>query len=148
MQLCLSDMGQTADDDLETLELLITPSAPVPATTEASHERSDEQRTESSIIAFYAAVSACADLHPDPDEDEDQGEGMDMDTAPGAGGWITSENMHEFVDENGEFRMPEGGMGGQALGAGAGVVRTADDAQFEDMEDGGEGEEGKWRRTG
>lgn len=143
MQLCLSDMQQTADEDLETLELLVTPSAPTPATTEATQERSEEQRTESSIIALYAAVSACADLHPDPDEDEEQGDAMDMDTAPGAGGWITSENMHEFVDENGEFRMP------QALGAGAGVVRTADDAQFEDgLEDGAEEDDGKWRRTG
>jgi len=47
------------------------------------------------------------------------------------------------MDENGEFRMPEGG----SLGAGAGTVRTAD--QFEDADEGDEpdGEDVKWRRT-
>lgn len=129
MQLCLSDISQTADEDLETLELLLTP---VPSTT-----ATDE---ESSAQALYAAVSACADLHPDPDSSED-GEEEDMDTAPGAGGWITSENMADFTDADGNFVMPEGG-----LGAGAGSVRTAE--QFEDAEENGaDGEESKWRRT-
>ncbi|KAH0392397.1 hypothetical protein KCU89_g13505, partial [Aureobasidium melanogenum] len=54
----------------------------------------------------------------------------------------------DFMDENGEFRMPEGGI----LGAGAGTVRSAD--QFEDADAGDEvdGEDAtdatKWRRTG
>lgn len=94
---------------------------------------------------LFAAVSNCADLHPDPDEDDDQEQ--EQEPEPGTGGWITSENIQDFMDENGEFRMPEGGI----LGAGAGTVRTAD--QFEDADAGDEvnGEDAtdatKWRRT-
>lgn len=130
MQLCLSDMSQTADEDLETLELLLTPD-----------NTSTADATEPPSQALYAAVSACADLHPDPDSSED-GEGAEEedDTAPGANVWITSENMAEFMDEEGNFTMP------RALGAGAGNVRTAE--EFEDAdEDGPDGEESKWRRT-
>lgn len=143
MQLCLSEISQTADEDLETLELLLTPSTPAPATIDGTEERSDEERTQSSAQALYAAVSACADLHPDPDEDE-EGAAPEPDQVPGAGGWITSENMNDFMDEDGNFRMPE------ALGAGAGTVRTADDAQFEDAETlaDADDEDAKWRRTG
>ena len=155
MQLCLSDIRQTADDDLETVELLITPSAPEPATSDAAEERSSAQRTQSSTHALYAAVSACADLHPDPDEDEEGVDpSLDVDAAPGAGGWITSENMHDFMDEDGNFRMPEGAgdeqSGTTVLGAGAGTRRTAEEAQFEDVME-TEGDDGddetKWRRT-
>lgn len=157
MQLCLSDMSQTADDDIETLELLVTP-APIQTTDAVTNESDDGRaRTQhSSAQALYAAVSACADLHPDPDESDDGEGGFGGDeeqTMPGAGGWITSENMHEFVDENGEFRMPAAdGVAGTSLGAGAGTVRTAD--QFgdadEDADDhgNGDGDESKWRRTG
>lgn len=142
MQLCLSEISQTADEDIETLELLLTPATPAVATVQGTEERSDEERTQSSAQALYAAVSACADLHPDPDEDE-QGMDADEDQAPGATGWITSENMGDFMDEDGNFRIPE------ALGAGAGSVRTADDAQFEDADPSGDAEdESKWRRTG
>ncbi|GAB7351022.1 hypothetical protein MBLNU459_g1511t1 [Dothideomycetes sp. NU459] len=137
MQLCLSDISQTADEDLETLELLLTPpatAAPAPSTEEGS------TAPQSPAQSLYAAVSACADLHPDPDSSED-GEGQDAeDTAPGAGGWITSDNMADFMDEDGNFVMPS------SLGAGAGSVRTAE--QFEDApEDGMDGEDSKWRRT-
>lgn len=132
MQLCLSDISQTADDDLVTVELLLQPEDPPnDSATDAAEQ-------------LYTAVSACADLHPDPDDDDDD---QEPEPEPGAGGWITADNMHEFMDENGEFRMPEGG-----LGAGAGSVRTAD--QFDDADGGdeevdGEGpsDETKWRRT-
>jgi nucleotide-sensitive chloride channel 1A len=147
MQLCLSDISQTADDDLETIEMLLTPEpSPDSDATEASEQ-------------LFNAVSACADLHPDPDEDDDQ----EQEPMPGAGGWITSDNMDQFVDENGDFRMPRG----SSLGVGAGTVRTAD--QFEDanndyddedddddddndddnhdVDNGADGEETKWRRT-
>lgn len=140
MQLCLSDISQTADEDLETLELLVTPTAPAPASAENSTERSEEQRVGGSAQALYAAVSACADLHPDPASDEEGEEAQEQ--MPGAGGWITSENMHEFMDEEGNFRVPEG------LGAGAGSVRTLEEARFEDAEgDQGADDELKWRRT-
>ncbi|THW09957.1 hypothetical protein D6D19_01951 [Aureobasidium pullulans] len=131
IQLCLSDISQTADDDLETVELLLTPDPTV-----------DGNATEAAEQLFNA-VSACADLHPDPDEDDEQ----EQEPEPGTGGWITADNMQDFMDENGEFRMPEGGT----LGAGAGSVRTAD--QFEDADAGDEvdgedtSDETKWRRT-
>ncbi|KAI5211625.1 hypothetical protein AUEXF2481DRAFT_29764 [Aureobasidium subglaciale EXF-2481] len=133
LQLCLSDMAQTADDDLETVELLLTPE-PV----------ADNDATDAAEKLF-TAVSDCADLHPDPDSDEDQDQ--EQEPEPGTGGWITSENMQDFMDENGNFQMPEIGT----LGAGAGSVRTAD--QFEDADAGDEvdGNEAtdatKWRRT-
>jgi len=83
------------------------------------------------------------------------------ETAPGATGWITSENMADFVDEEGNFRMPEGGMviggedemdgdgeegGAGSLGAGAGRRRGAD--ALVDAEDGAVEDEAKWQRTG
>jgi nucleotide-sensitive chloride channel 1A len=133
LQLCLSDIAQTADDDLETVELLLTPE---PAADSSPTEAAEK---------LFTTVSDCADLHPDPDEDDDQEQ--EQEPEPGTGGWITSENLQDFMDENGEFRMPENG----SLGAGAGTVRTAD--QFEDADDGDEvdGEDAtdatKWRRT-
>lgn len=145
MQLGLSDQSQTADDDLETLELLLTPSAPEPATTTDTTERTVADRTSSSTQALYAAVSACAEFHPDPDDDEQGADLHAPEAIPGAGGWITSENMDDFVDEDGNFRMPGGEGDSGLLGAGAGAVRTADDARFDDVDD---EDEGKWRRTG
>ncbi|KAI4732156.1 hypothetical protein E4T49_00156 [Aureobasidium sp. EXF-10728] len=132
LQLCLSDISQTADDDLETVELLLTPEPLADSDPNDAAEK------------LFTAVSDCADLHPDPDEDDQE---QEQEPEPGAGGWITSENLQDFMDENGEFRMPEGGI----LGAGAGSVRTAD--QFEDADDGDDvngedaSDETKWRRT-
>jgi len=143
-------MSQTADDDLETVELLLTPgSVSAPAATEETPGASTSQTP---IQELYAAVSACADLHPDPSSDD---EGAEQEPMPGAGGWITSENMHEFFDEEGNLRAPNGVtvLGGEednpaegGLGAGAGTIRTADD--FEDADEGAvDGDETKWRRT-
>ncbi|KAJ9640071.1 hypothetical protein H2199_006305 [Coniosporium tulheliwenetii] len=160
MQLTLSDTETTnSEDDIETLEITLIPtttstvdeavitSIPNPtasATSDATPPLEQERgATESTspIRALFTAVSACADLHPDPatgsDEEEDP-----QATMPGAGGWITSENMHEFFDEEGQF------IGGGTLGEGAGTVRGRDEentgagAAREE-----EGEETKWRRT-
>ena len=54
--------------------------------------------------ALFKAISDCQELNPDPPEDGDEVD----ETAPGATGWITSENMQDFLDENGELRVPEG----------------------------------------
>ncbi|KAF2090886.1 hypothetical protein K490DRAFT_11615, partial [Saccharata proteae CBS 121410] len=113
MQLTLSDDEYANEEDVETLEISV-----VPTTTTTSED-------ETPIKALFGAVSACADLNPDPqsdDEDEDE----DPATMPGAGGWITAENMNDFMDEEGNF------IGGGALGDGAGHVRTRED----EMEDG------------
>ncbi|PGH19691.1 hypothetical protein AJ80_03846 [Polytolypa hystricis UAMH7299] len=56
---------------------------------------------------------------------------------PGSGGWITAENMHEYFDEEGNWKGEGEGEGG-SLGPGAGSVR--------EREEEGEGET-KWRMT-
>ncbi|ORX97457.1 regulator of volume decrease after cellular swelling-domain-containing protein [Clohesyomyces aquaticus] len=130
MNLSLNDADQVNDDDeIEILELTV-----VPANAESA---------TASIKDIYSALNACADLHPDPDASDEGGEDdMVEDTAPGAGGWITAENMGDFLDADGNFV----GAGG-SLGARAGSVRP--------REEDGEGANGingteddtKWRRT-
>ena len=100
--------------------------------------------------ALFKAISDCQELNPDPPEEGD--EEFD-ETAPGATGWITSENMQDFMDENVEFKVSEGatvfgaedeGVDVSAVGEGAGRTRTAAEV---DGEDGVEGDT-KWQRTG
>lgn len=138
MQLLLNASDFTPDDDLQTLELTLVPASATP------------------IADLFAAVSACADLNPDPqDSDSEAGDGddgvvpLEAGGLPGAGGWITSDNIHEHVDADGNFT----GFGNN-LGAGAGTVRPREEEDFEDTEEGGAagesaagGEETKWRRT-
>jgi nucleotide-sensitive chloride channel 1A len=111
--------------------------------------------------SLFRAISNCQDLNPDPrlpgdedDEDDEMAGGGFDETAPGATGWITSENMAEFMDEEGNFRMPGGvtvigdegefedAEDGVAQVGGAGSVRRRDEAEEGD----GEGES-KWQRT-
>jgi len=166
MQLILSDAKNTADEDLETLEVHLTPT---PSTSDTAPEESTtiSGRTQTPAQQLYAAVSACADLHPDPSSDDDGEDGNEdggvegyESAAPGAGGWITAENMAQFMDEDGNFRMPEhvagagvadaGEIGDEGeeeglergLGMGAGRVRRAEEFADADAED-----ESKWRRT-
>ena len=159
LELNLSDQN-TADEDLEFLQLRIFPTS----ISKAASEQADDIQTNgngspSPIKALYDAISACQELNPDPNPegDEDEEGGFD-ETAPGATGWITSENMADFMDENGNFRMPEGGtvIGGEEevydgdgnaddLGAGAGKRRGADEV---DAGDGAKEDETKWQRTG
>jgi len=166
MQLILSDAKNTADEDLETLEILLTPDMSA-NTNDESAQSGINGRIQTPAQRLFAAVSACADLHPDPSsEDEDDG-GVDYENAaPGAGGWITAENMSQFMDEDGNFRVPEqvdddgavidteiGEEGPEeglerGLGMGAGRVRRAEEfADAEEVEIDGE-DEAKWRRTG
>lgn len=132
LQLNLHDTELTnSDDEMETLDLHIIPAPP-----------SDPELTPAKFL--YEAMSACADLHPDPATPDQDGE----DIAPGAGGWITSENMEDFMDEEGNFVVADIGGG---LGSGAGTVREREDEE-EGPEGGvnGHGGEGetKWQRTG
>ena len=61
---------------------------------------------------------------------------------PGSGGWITTDNVGDHFDEEGNWR----GQWLQPLGPGAGTVR---ERGGEDGVDGAEEEdELKWRRTG
>lgn len=159
LELNLSD-PDTADEDLEFLQLRITPSGILEHnTTHASAQANGDSRP-SHVQQLYDAISACQELNPDPnpdDDDEEGGMGGFDETAPGATGWITSENMADFMDENGNFRMPEGAtvIDGDAeanagaeevdgLGAGAGRRRAADEVDGEDEG----GDDSKWQRTG
>ncbi|KAK5694897.1 hypothetical protein LTR97_009488 [Elasticomyces elasticus] len=152
LQLGLSDPNTTADEDFEAITLRIIPNA------ESSVGHDDASEPNGSALTprqqLYEAISAGQELNPDADPDDEGENGFD-ETAPGATGWITSENMADFVDEDGNFRMPEGTtvLGGEehenvehanGLGPGAGTTRTAAEV---DAEDGAE-DDGKWQRTG
>lgn len=110
---------------------------------------------------LYTALTECSNLHPDPDESNSENEGPDImygddqllssgmalpPPIPGGGGWITADNVNEFFDEDGNFR-PRAVANGEALGPGAGAVRSRE----EDGEgDGGaslNGDATKWQRT-
>ena len=171
MQL-LASTEEPSSEDLEPDSLSVTmiPTAsapPAPTTTEPDPELATEDKPEQTPVqALFNALSECANLHPDPIEDgEEDDEGvsrlirsglaMPGDSSgglpppmPGSGGWITAENMHEFVDEDGNWIQDEDERAeteeGQGLGPGAGTVRGRDDDEVEgngDVED-----ETKWQR--
>ena len=175
MQLMSLANDSTEDIEPESLSITIVPTASAPPGTATETEPTDpveaeDKPEETPVQALFNALSNCSNLHPDPvdedDEDEDgsrlirSGLAMPGDTSgglpppmPGSGGWITAENMHEFVDENGDFidngdddndMSGEGSAAAQEpLGSGAGTVRTREDSAADaDGED-----ESKWQRT-
>lgn len=155
LELNLSDSNVVADEDIEHLQIRLTPFKIISSNATEPQANGDTNAAEKSF-ALYTAIGDCQELNPDPaaqgDSDEEGygGEGFD-ETAPGATGWITSENMHEFTDEDGNFKMPEGitvigdeGEEEQELGEGAGRVRGADEVDAEEGADG----DAKWQRTG
>ncbi|KAK3057405.1 hypothetical protein LTR09_001589 [Extremus antarcticus] len=146
----LSD-SETADEDVVFVQLRVIPN--ISEHRLAGHEVNSENPNAAAQVLFKA-ISDCQELNPDPpaagDSDEEGGMGgIGFDeTAPGATGWITSENMHEFVGEDGEFRLAEGTAvfgadEGEGLGEGAGRTRTAAEVNGD-----GDEVEGKWQRTG
>lgn len=138
MELSMNDTERVNDDDdIEILEITVLP---------PNYESSpNAAATAPCIQELYSAMNVCSDLHPDPaspSSDVDEGEGA----MPSAGGWITSENLGEYFDENGNF------IGGGKLGAGAGTVRPREEDEDMDGRNGHENaeeaaEETKWRRT-
>ena len=136
MNLSLNDIETVnSDEDIQILELTVLPPnyASSPDTTCIQH--------------IFQAMNTCADLHPDPDASDDEEE--EDDSAPGATGWITAENMDEYLDEEGNFRGTViGGEGeGIPLGPGAGTVRAR--GEGEEHVNGVNGVDGetKWQRT-
>ncbi|KAF1836100.1 hypothetical protein BDW02DRAFT_638186 [Decorospora gaudefroyi] len=125
MNIALNDTDSVNDEqDIHTLELTVLP----PSYT--------ENATNTCITDIFNAMNSCADLHPDPNGSDDDGDD-DEDSAPGASGWITAENMDQYMDEEGNF----GGLVvGDALGPGAGTVRVRDE--------GADGHGEKYYRTG
>ncbi|KAF2663785.1 hypothetical protein BT63DRAFT_483958 [Microthyrium microscopicum] len=126
-----------SDDDIKTLDLSLH------VTDIAQPEQqpqADGSEPPSAVKALFEALSTCADLHPDPEE---QGSDAEQEPEPGAGGWITAENMNDFMDADGNF------VGIGTLGAGAGAVHARqDDDEHENGVNGKEEtEETKWQRT-
>lgn len=157
-----------------TVSLTVIPTAaPTDASTAETPDPTNPQPTSAQLL--YTALSDCANLHPDPaspaSDDQDGGappsiifegdaeapytalngtEGGQQTALPppmpGSGGWITSENVREYFDEEGNWRGA-----GEGLGEGAGSVRRRDD-EVEEINGDGEAEERgeaetKWRRT-
>lgn len=127
------------------------------------------QADNTPVQTLFVALSTCANLHPDPpspglgdvmNDGQSLGSHIYQSTdaeggvidglpppMPGSGGWITAENMGDYFDEEGNWR-------GEALGAGAGSIRTREDVDVDGGtmgEDGGNGadeeEEAKRRRV-
>jgi nucleotide-sensitive chloride channel 1A len=160
LELNLSDSNVTPDEDIEHLQIRLTPTTIVTPTTSAGQSNGNgaSARAADPSFALYMAIGDCQELNPDPaadDDSEEEGYGEQAfdETAPGATGWITSENIHEYTDADGNFKMPEGvtvfgDEGGDdvvQLGEGAGRVRRA--GEFEDAEEGADADS-KWQKTG
>ncbi|KAF2851866.1 hypothetical protein T440DRAFT_506820 [Plenodomus tracheiphilus IPT5] len=136
MSLSLNDTANiNEEDDIQVLELTVLP---------PSYDLIPETAC---IKDIFGAMNTCADLHPDPDGSEDGDDDILDESAPGATGWITADNMDEYMDENGNFRGTV--LGGEELGPGAGTVRQREDGD-EDTNgtNGVEGHEEKYHRTG
>lgn len=162
LELNLSDSNSTADDDIESIQLRI-----IPANHPSSTNHVNGNHDTDAAYALYKAIGECQELNPDPargsvaDYHDDD---MEDETAPGATGWITSENMQDCVDDDGNFRVPphtdvvngDDHAGDEVsyndadshtddLGPGSSRTRTASEA---DIENGAEPDEAKWQRTG
>lgn len=111
----------------------------------------------SSTDRLFAALTDCANLHPDPTSDSgseaggpaiayegdghfsamnENSSGLDLPPpVPGSGGWITAENVRDFYDEDGNPRDTSSVSGyasgisrpAETLGSGAGNVRARDE---------------------
>jgi chloride channel, nucleotide-sensitive, 1A len=184
MQIIARAPENSADEEPESISLTVIPTAAAPPAAQTSSTvegdlevEAEGQASQSPVVAMFNALSACSNLHPDPvepgDEDEEGIQGSRLFQAglafpgasdgsmppamPGSGGWITAENMHEFVDEhgnwiggddNGEGEEADGEGGDEGpLGPGAGTVRERDDEEHVDGDAANDGDETKWRRT-
>ncbi|KAK3997527.1 regulator of volume decrease after cellular swelling-domain-containing protein [Cladorrhinum sp. PSN332] len=170
LQLELAEGG--SDEDFETVELTLIPSA-------SSTAAQSEGENKSEAVKLFEAISECSNLNPDPvqegDEDEEDedggriifegdhqpyeaiegfsgvfagaGDGGLPPAMPGSGGWITAENVHEFFDADGNWiggGEDEGEISGE-LGEGAGAVHARDEEG--EGANGHEGEEGESKRV-
>jgi chloride channel, nucleotide-sensitive, 1A len=123
-----------SDDDIQTVDLTIIPSD----VTYPAPEDSETATPQSPASLLFEALSACANLHPDPESPGSE----DEQAAPGAGGWITAENMSDFLDADGNF------IGVNALGPGAGVVHAREEDSEQEVVNGAdEPDDTKWHRT-
>lgn len=150
------------DEEPESISLTIIP--PVAQQDADGTPPSNEEEKQASAVALFTALSNCSNLHPDPVE-EDEADLQDSalfqagmiapgsasgglpPPMPGSGGWITAENMSEYIDEDGNWIGGEEGEE-EHLGPGAGSVRSREEERgLEEEGDGGEGDNTKWQRT-
>ncbi|KAH8423555.1 Voldacs domain-containing protein [Aspergillus melleus] len=164
MQIATPGPATQEDDEEESMVMTLVPPTDADSATEP---QSDDKPEETPTQALYAAVSACANLHPDPMEEDEEEEGDDSlfqsglvsmgsgngglpPPMDGSSGWITADNMHEYFDEDGNW-IAGGEEPTLPLGPGAGTIRTRDeenDGQEGDNHGEGQGDdETKWRRT-
>lgn len=144
-----------------------------PTEEHTANNEDDNKPAQTPAEALFSALSACSNLHPDPalqgeegDDEEDTGDqsqnfegsvlfqngliapgsnnGGLPPAMPGSGGWITAENVHEYFDEEGNWKGDEE-QSGEDLGPGAGTVRPREGDEAEGNENGED--ETKWRRT-
>lgn len=149
------------DQDESTVEVLLVPNTPTASSDPGETPVNGDGAPDSSppnkakVQEIYEALCHCAELHPDPSEDEDgQGEGGilgggDPMAALSSGGWITSENAHEFEGSFPDVDIGDAGAESEGvvlLGPGAGSRRARDEAE-ESVPVNGD-DETKWQRTG
>ena len=158
IQLELSDRPDSNDDDsFDFVEVTLFPSAPSAEDTTATIAPSDIK-----AIFEAVANCSNLHPNPSSDADEEMDEdgaadrivfegsvgydgisglpGVQRGTAdgglpppfPGSGGWITAENVSEYFDEDGNYIGGGAGGDAEALGEGAGRVRTRDEADGEE----------------
>ena len=123
-----------SDDEIQTVDLTIIPSD-VSYPTAEEITSSSESPSPGSLL--FDALSACANLHPDPASPGSDGE---PEIAPGTGGWITAENMSDFLDADGNF------VGISSLGPGAGVIHAREE-ETEEVNGADETKDTKWQRS-
>ena len=164
MQLISSTPSESQEDEEpESISLtIVPPGAQQPETTAVPLASASEEETQTPTTALFTALSNCSNLHPDPIEQEDSdlqdsalyqagmiapgsASGGLPPPIPGSGGWITAENMSEYIDEDGNWIGAEEHEE-EELGPGAGIVRSREVHPEPDEED-RDGEEAKWQRT-
>lgn len=136
LNVSLNDVEAVNDEeDIQVLEFTILPP-------------SYSSNPDSACIKdIFGALNTGADLHPDPNASDDENDDILDDSAPGASGWITAENMDEYMDEDGNFIGTV--LGGEELGPGAGTVRPREDGNDNtNGVSGSEGHEEKYHRIG
>lgn len=163
------ELAEEEDVGASIVEVLLIPDADdtTPSTNGTANGTADTPPNMPRVQEIYIALSACQDLHPDPGEDGDSEDedgnprprgglagllaGLSGGGMPGEGGWITSENAHEFEGEFPDVEVGQTEGGGEsdivALGPGAGTRRERDGEAEDRIQIDGVGEETKWQRT-
>jgi nucleotide-sensitive chloride channel 1A len=158
--------GNGEDTEPDSISVTIIPTASAPPAAATETDPAEDKPEQTPVLAMFTALSNCSNLHPDPIDEEDDGEQSRLFQAglalpgmsdgglppamPGSGGWITAENMHEFVDADGnwiETEETEETETGE-LGPGAGTVRPRQEEETTNGHAGDDAaDETKWQRT-